>query len=429
MPIIQDKIKEELQKRKGISGVEVELEKMKTKTELANLLKSYKEIVQEIILKNNIRIKDYQEDGQMNKLLEVIVQEVAGYDILSDAFYDDEISDIFCLQWNKIYVEKKGENLLYGKTFRDANHYKNFINRILGHAGKEVNDGDKKIVDFELYGDRGCAIAKAIAPKDLSLTMRKHSDDHITKNDLITKNVMTEEVADLIGTTILGECNVVYAGITGTGKTTTIRALLDYYVAKANKRMMVCEDTQELFPKNDHTLELVSFKNEDKSLEVSLNSLVLAALRLKPKYIVVGEVRGEEAVAAVEAGETGHSTIFTMHGGTPANVVNRFVTKYAMGMPSLSSEIVERIIGNSIDYVGIQANIPGIGRRCISYSEISYNWEQKRIVIKPIVKFDIRTQEFKWVGKISMEKADHMMQRGVPWKDLEKWTEDEKQVS
>lgn len=245
------------------------------------------------------------------------------------------------------------------------------------------------------------------------------------KEQIVGWNVLTNEMADFLGMLIVGECNIIYAGLTGSGKTTSIRALLDYYVTKANKRMLVCEDTQELFPKNEHTLELVSVKSEDKALAVPLGNLIHTALRLKPKYIIVGEVRGEEAQAAVEGMETGHSTIFTMHGGNPWNIVNRLVTKYLMAMPSLGIDVVERIIGSAVDYVCIQDNIPGIGRRITTIAEINYSFEKRRVEMKTICRYDFRKKDFVWEGKVNPEKADKMLRRGIPFEQLEPWIEKE----
>ena len=235
------------------------------------------------------------------------------------------------------------------------------------------------------------------------------------------QHVMTDEMKELFGILIDGEANLIYAGITGSGKTTTIRALLDNFVTKNGKRMVVVEDTQELFPKNPHTMECVSTKSDKANLAISLYDLIITSLRLKPKYIVVGEVRGEEAAAAVEAMETGHSTIFTMHGGTVWNNINRLVTKYLMKMPSLGTDVVERIIGAAVDYVAIQDDVPGWGRVVSSIDELYYDFEQKRIRVRNIFKFDQKTKEFVFLNRISPDKADKMMRRGIPVERIEKW--------
>lgn len=382
----------------------------------------YRELINQIVLRENIRVRGYED---MNRFIDEMVAEFAGYSVLEDAFNDPEVSDIYVIRWDLIFVEKAGVNRRYHKTFRNPKHYKDVLQRFIREAGKEINLGDSSIVDFELYGDRGCATSPRVSPEDYSLTIRKHSEDHINRDDLIRYGVINEEMADLLGTLIVGESNIIYAGLTGSGKTTTIRALLDYYVAKANKRMLVAEDTQELFPKNEHTLQLVSVKSDDERVAVPLAKLIFTALRLKPKYIVVGEVRAEEAQAMVEGMETGHSTITTMHGGNPWNIVNRLVTKYLMAMPSLGIDVVERIIGSSLDYIAIQDNIPGIGRKCTLISEVSYDFNSRRVTIKPIVKFDFAKRDFVFVGKISRDKAETMMRRGVKWEEIKKWVEEE----
>lgn len=394
---------------------------VKDKSYLRKKKEQYKSLITEIVLNENIRVRGYED---INDFVNELVGEFAGYSILEDAFNDPEVSDIFALRWNLIFVEKKGVNVKYHKTFRSSKHYKDVITRFVGEAGKEINLGDSSIVDFELYGDRGCATSTRVSPEDYSLTIRKHSEDHINRDDLINYGVINEKMANMLGHLIVGESNLIYAGLTGSGKTTTIRALLDYYVTKANKRMLLAEDTQELFPQNEHTLSLVSVKSDDSKVAVPLSKLIYTALRLKPKYIIVGEVRAEEAQAMVEGMETGHSTITTMHGGNPWNIINRLVTKYLMAMPSLGIDVVERIIGSSLDYIAIQDNIPGIGRRCTSITEVTYNFQTRRVDLKTIYRYDFEKKDFVMENKISRDKADTMLRRGVQWEDIKEWVEE-----
>ena len=199
--------------------------------------------------------------------------------------------------------------------------------------------------------------------------------------------------------------------------------MLDYYVSKLNKRMLVCEDTRELFPANDHTLELVTVKNEDPKIAVDLRHLVMTALRLKPKYICVGEVRGVEAESAVEAMATGHSTIFTMHVGKPMDAVDRLVDKFLTAIPNISAEVAERKVANSVDFVAIQDDIRGIGRRVTSITEVVYDAKNKMITLKTIMKYNFLTNTFDFVDKISEEKAETMMRRGVKLDKLYPYTD------
>lgn len=389
----------------------------KTKKDMRAYLDETRSLISDCIFSQSIKIRNCG----LEEFITEMVSEYGGYSVLDEAFADDEVNDIFCLGWNNIFVEKNGVNVPYWKTFRNEDHYNKVVERFLRVDGKEINIGDKKIVDAELYGDRLCATSKAVTPDGVTLTIRKHKEVHIVLEEMMNTNLMTEEMKDLFGLIIDGEGNLIYAGITGSGKSTTIRALLDHFVPKNGKRMIVCEETQELFPANPHTMQMVSNKSSKENLAISLYDLIITGLRLKPKYIVVGEVRGVEAAAAVEAMETGHSTIFTMHGGTVWNNINRLVTKYIMQMPSLGTEVVQRIIGAAVDYIAIQDDTPGIGRVVSSIDEISYDFENNKIIVTPIFKYDRIKNDFVFLNRIAPEKADKMMRRGVKIDRIRDW--------
>lgn len=391
-----------------------------TKSDLRVEKERCRKFVSDCILQNNISVRGYGGE-KLDEFINDMVSEYSGYSVLEDAFNDPEVDDIYCIEWNKIYVEKAGKNMKYWKTFRSKEHYKDVVERFIRKAGKEINIGDSKIVDFELYGDRGCATSPAVTPKDYTMTLRKHREDHIMLDDLLYQQVLNEEISEFFGVTIDGESNIIYAGITGTGKTTTIRALIDHYVTLNNKRMLVCEDTQELFPKNDHTLELVSCRAEDPKADVPLYKLIITALRLKPKYIVVGEVRAEEAQAAVEGMETGHSTIFTMHAGRPINAVNRLVTKYLMMMPALGVDVVERIIGSAVDFIAVQDHIPDVGRKVSIITEVEFNDDTKRIELNDLMMYDFAIDDWVWKKRIAPEKCRNLMRRGVKKERVMRW--------
>ena len=381
--------------------------------------------LKDIIQKKNYKVREYQHD--VETLVKNLVDEFVGYSVLTEAFDDPAVSDIYCIKFDKIYVERNGVNEKYKHTFKSEKHYNDFIERLAKEAGKELNKGDSKILDFDLYEDRYCAIEDVVAPNGKSLTIRKHGVNHITLEQIVKYNCMSVEVAKFLGMLIEGESNLIYAGLTGSGKTTSIRALLDFYVSKLNKRMLVCEDTREIFPANDHTLELVTVKNEDPKIAVDLRQLITTALRLKPKYICVGEIRGIEAESAVEAMATGHSTIFTMHAGKPMDAVDRLVDKFLIALPNISSEVAERKVANSVDFIAIQDDIKGVGRRVTSITEVGYDTSTKNVTLKTIMKYNFVTNTFDFVDKISEEKAETMMRRGVKLKKLypyTNWTSD-----
>lgn len=418
---LTDLRREELNKALIVDDANNDAVVIKNKAYLKEQMTLMERDLRDIIQKKNYRVREFQHNTDL--LIKKLVDEFVGYSVLTEAFEDPEVSDIYCLKFNKIYVEKKGQNVKYPHSFRNEKHYNDFIERLTKEAGKELNKGDSKILDFDLYEDRYCAVEDVVAPNGKSITIRKHGISHITLEQIVQFKCMNVEVANFLGMLIEGESNLIYAGLTGSGKTTSIRALLDFYVSKLNKRMLVCEDTRELFPANDHTLELVTVKNEDPKIAVDLRHLVMTALRLKPKYICVGEVRGIEAESAVEAMATGHSTIFTMHAGKPMDAIDRLVDKFLTAIPNISAEVAERKVANSVDFVAIQDDIRGIGRRVTSITEVGYDAKNKIILLKTIMKYNFLTNTFDFVGKISEEKAETMMRRGVKLDKLYPYTE------
>lgn len=420
-------INAEITSSQDLEKIDLTISKEKnTKEAYRQIKEKYAEKIREAIRKLDISVSGYED---MNQFVEDLAENYCGYHILSAAFKDDEITDIFVVNKDYIFAEKKGENIRLTRpdgsplAFKSSKDLEDTIDRFLQYDSKNINSGENKIVDSTLFGDRLCSIHPSIATKGYSITIRKHQEDHITRQNLIDWETITPEIADFFDLVIDGELNLICGGITGSGKTTSIRAISEYTFSKNKKRVLVCEDTAELNYHAEHVLALQSYKSDDEKLRVPLMDLIYTALRQKPKYIVVGEVRGEEAIAAIEGMETGHSTIITMHGGVIWNIINRLVTKYIMGMPSLGIEVVERIIGSAVDYVFIQDNIPGTGRRITSCAEISYDFEKRKIVVKDIFKWDFKTSSYKMMGKISEEKADTMLRRGVQYERIEKWLE------
>jgi pilus assembly protein CpaF len=399
--------------------------KNRTKADLREIRKLYTNLAKESMLRSNITIREYETPEGVSSFIEEFVEEIIGYSIIRNAMEDNRITDIFINSWDNIILEGYDGYRVYDKKFRNEKHLFDFMSRLLREAGDEINDGDKKIRDFELYGDRYCAISKTVANKGYSLTVRKHFEKHITLEQIINGNVMTQKMAKLMLTIMKNETNVIIAGKTGSGKTTTMRALIEQYSAETSKRILVCEDTTELNLRTEHALALNSVRGDKSGAAnvITLLDLIYTALRQKPAQIVVGEVRGEEAKAAVEAMETGHSTIFSMHGQTAWDIINRLTTKYISTMPALGREVVERIIGTSIDYVCMQNSVDG-KKRVTSIDEISYDFENNRIIVKNIVNFDFFSNKFVWENKLSKEKVKKMLKNGASIEEVREFSEE-----
>lgn len=414
---IEEYLKEE--KKKGGGPPQAELADRN-----ALFLKKSKAYYFDLIMKI-LKDMELNIEGHMTteNFAQMATAEYVGYSVLEDAFSDPKVNDIFVVSWDCIFVEKNGQTPeKYPKQFKSPKHLKDTIDRLLREgAEKQINNGADKIVDAEIFGNRYCITAPSVSPRGYSMTIRKHSPCAITLPEVLQAKVMNSKIANFLGTAMKGEANMIVGGITGSGKTTTLRALADFFISKLGKRIVCCEDTQELNLSNPNTLAMVTVKNDDPKIAVLLEKLILTALRLKPKYILVGEVRGSEMMAMIEAMQTGHCTLTTAHAETWVDVVGRAVTKYLMAMPSLSTEIVERIIGVALDYVIIQLDIPGVGRKIKSVTEISYDFEAGKIVGKPIFEYNHDTNDWDHINDVGEEKISKMRGRGVSLEEVQKY--------
>lgn len=358
----------------------------------------------------------------LDELAKDITSSFVGFDCLEDARNDPSITDIYCLSYDQIIVEKSGHNVPYWKHFRSDQDYRNFIDRILQEDNKAIDQGERKIVDAEIFGIRFNVIHPMVSSKGMTVTLRKHADQPITLEQMIENGTMTEQMAEFCKLTIRGALNACVVGVTGSGKTTLLKALFegalgngdpDYYVDEEMNRVITVEDTPELFLRVPHTVALHTVPTGDPKTEITLRSLNLSALRMKPHYIVVGEIRGVEAASYVEAAATGHSSWASIHAGTAQSAINRFVDKYGMTMPNLSSEAVERIIGSSVNFLILIDNIPGIGRRITAIHELIFNHRANQVEIRDIVRFKAGQHRFVWYNVPSEESVDMMLRRGV----------------
>ena len=161
-----------------------------------------------------------------------------------------------------------------------------------------------------------------------------------------------------------------------------------------------------------HTVELHTMQTGEEKTTIDLRGLNIASLRMKPHYIIVGEIRGVEAASYVEAAATGHSSWTSIHAGTVWSGIDRFVDKYGMVMPNLSNEAVERIIGSSVNLFFMVDNIPGVARRITAIHELVFDHDTNRVQVNDIVRFEYE-KGFVWHNTLSNESIDMMLRRGV----------------
>ena len=409
------------------------LSRKKTEQDYNEQYDDYYRTMRDVIQQSGIGV--YRADNKdelaelipLDELARTLTSSFIGFDCLEDARNDPEVTDIYCMSYNQIVVEKAGKNQAYWKQFRSEQDYRIFIDRILMEDNKQLNQGANKIVDAEIYGIRLNVIDSSVSAKGITATFRKHAEEPITLEDMVKSGNLTEDMAWFCKQAVRGALNACIAGVTGSGKTTFLKALFeaalgngdpDYYIDPEMNRVITVEDTPELFLRVPHTVALHTVPTGDESTRIDLRDLNISALRMKPHYIVVGEIRGVEAASYIEAAATGHSSWTSIHAGTVRQGINRFVDKYGMTMPNLSSAAVERIIGTSVNYFIMIDNIPGLGRKVTAIHELVYNHEEDRVDIHDIVRFEFR-RGFVWHNLPSEDSINMMLRRGVKQDEID----------
>lgn len=376
--------------------------------------KEYLDVVGDILLRTNLHVRDMSTE----RLRDTIANEIGGFSVIGPLIEDGEVSDIYLNAYNQIFYRKHDRNHTFESSFRDVEHYENFIERIVSKAGTNLDNSSNRILDFQLYGFRFNALNNSIATRGTCMTIRKSTSHELTINDILRSGLINKDMMDLIGAMLTGKLSFMFAGGTGSGKTTSVKAFINEYFTKLNRRLVIAEDTAEVFVTNPNTLNLLTYKSKENPTD--LEDLLKVCLRQRPDCICIGEVRGKEAETCIEACETGHPVIFTLHANRAINAINRLVTKYLQQMPSLTSDVVERIVANSIDYIIIQAEIAGVGRRVKEITEVSFDEDLKRIELTPIFKYDLFEDEFVACNNISKLKAEIMIENGVEKKIVNK---------
>lgn len=363
------------------------------------------------LLSASVRVSGYPD---INAAIGDIVDDICGYGPLSEAMADADITDIHCVDYRTVFIERRhggGEKERYPRNFRNPLHFVHFIERLLREAGKTINLGEETIVDFEIGDHRGNVTHPAVSGRDFTLDIRKHGQFSLIVDDLINGGVLSREMAEFIRLIVDGRGNCVVAGQTGSGKSTDLKVFCQEFMA--DRRIIVCEDTRELNLANPHVVELAARKSEIRTLAVPLERLVYAALRKKPDYIVIGEVRGPEAVSAIEAMETDHSTFVTLHAGGAHDVVNRLMEKYLTYVSGMNVTMALQKIARSVNFVVQKASNKRIGRKIVAISEVGYDYHNHEVIVNPVYRYDFRTGRFLRVGAVSERMQEKFLTKGA----------------
>ena len=288
---------------------------------------------------------------ERERLSQEVLDEVFGLGPLEPLLADPSVSDILVNTFNKIYVERKGLLEATNIQFRDDAHLMSIIDRIVSAIGRRV-DESSPMVDARLPdGSRVNAIIPPLAVDGPCLSIRRFSRDPLTAEDLIANNAFTAPMLELLQGCVKARLNILISGGTGAGKTTLLNVLSSYLSDR--ERIVTIEDAAELQLHQEHVVRLETRPpNIEGKGAIFQRQLLINCLRMRPDRIIVGEVRGEEALDMLQAMNTGHDgSLTTIHANSPRDALSRLETMVAMSALNIPDSAVRRQIASAIDVV------------------------------------------------------------------------------
>lgn len=308
---------------------------------------------------------------EKERLIKEIIQEAKGYGPLDPLLEDPSISDILVNGAKSVYVEKNGKLFKTSVTFKNNQHLKNIIERIVAKVGRRI-DEKSPMVDARLSdGSRVNAIIPPLALDGPSLSIRKFKQDAGSLESLLKWGALTKEIAEVLSMAVQARLNVVISGGTGAGKTTLLNSLS----AKIpnDERIITIEDSAELALQQEHVVRLETRPpNIEGSGQVNSRDLVINALRMRPDRIIIGECRGAEALDMLQAMNTGHDgSLTTLHANSPRDALSRLETMSMYSGIDLPEKNIKSQIASAINII-IQVNrLQDGSRKITSVSEIT----------------------------------------------------------
>jgi pilus assembly protein CpaF len=326
-------------------------------------------------------------DDLRKQIFEQVLNDLLGFGPLQSLLNDPSVTEIMVNGPKSVYVEQKGQLTKSNVTFDDDAHVLQIIDRIVSPLGRRV-DADSPTVDARLPdGSRVNAVVRPVAIDGPSITIRKFRKDKLKPDDLIQFGSMTQSMADFLRACVLSRFNIIISGGTGSGKTTLLNVLSGYI--PENERIITIEDAAELQLQQDHVMRMeTKTANADGLGAVTIRDLVRNSLRMRPDRIVVGEVRGGEALDMLQAMNTGHDgSLTTVHANTPRDALSRLETLVMMAGMDLPIKVVRQQISSAIDLIVQQTRLKDGKRRVTAVTEVS-GMEGEIIILSDIFKFE-----------------------------------------
>lgn len=305
-----------------------------------------------------------------DRLLDELMHEVFGLGPLETLMKDPTVTDILVNGAHEVYVERRGRLELSSVIFADNAHLMRVIQRVVSRVGRRI-DEVSPMVDARLAdGSRINAVVPPLALDGPTLSIRRFGAEPLAIDDLVKLNSITSDMVEFLAAAIVARMSFLISGGTGAGKTTLLNALTTFI--PHDERLVTVEDSAELILQHPHVVRLESRPaNTESTGEITQRSLVRNSLRMRPDRIVVGEVRGSEALDMLQAMNTGHEgSLTTIHANDTTDALSRLEMMVAMSGYELPISVVRQYISSGIKLVVQLARLKGGQRRVMRISEI-----------------------------------------------------------
>jgi pilus assembly protein CpaF len=325
--------------------------------------------------------------SERERLVSDVQHELFGLGPLEPLLKDPTISDILVNSHDTIYIERRGKIEPTTVRFKDDEHLMRVIERIVSSVGRRI-DESSPMVDARLQdGSRVNAIIPPLSIDGPVLSIRRFGADPLRMSALIDHKALTKDIADMLQMVVNARLNILISGGTGAGKTTLLNALSAFI--PENERIVTIEDSAELQLQQPHVVRLETRPpNIEGKGEVTQRDLVRNALRMRPDRIVIGEVRGGEAIDMLQAMNTGHDgSLTTIHANTPRDALARLETMIQMTGMRLSDRAMRQQVASALDIVVQVARLSDGGRRVTSISEVT-GMEGETITMQEIFQYE-----------------------------------------
>ncbi|HTX40367.1 MAG TPA: CpaF family protein [Acidobacteriaceae bacterium] len=324
-------------------------------------------LIQQIIGEQGVPLSSAERD----RLAQEVLDEVFGLGPLEPLLKDDTISDILVNTYNNVYVERRGQLQHTNITFKDNRHLLQIIDKIVSAVGRRV-DESTPMVDARLKdGSRVNAIIPPLAIDGPILSIRRFGSSPLTAERLVQNRALTPLMLEVLRAAVSARLNIVISGGTGAGKTTLLNALSSFISDR--ERIVTIEDSAELQLRQEHVVRLETRPpNVEGKGAIRQRELVINALRMRPDRIVLGEVRGEEAMDMLQAMNTGHDgSLTTIHANTPRDGLARLETMCMMGDIRLPEKAIRLQIASAINLIVQVARMSDGTRRITHITELT----------------------------------------------------------